>query len=105
MLRYILQSVLSPVPLYKGTTFVTRHETGASCFKAETLRNRANTSIEPPLNHFKHYNGKTLRPVLLFALKCDYNTLPNSSTLISNSESPITYLYSATVKSGLQNNY
>jgi hypothetical protein len=81
-----LQSLLSPSPLYNGTTLLLRHACGANYVMAVVLIKSVRIGTASVPNHFKHYKGSTLRPVLLLALKCFDSTCCTSET-VSNAVS------------------
>jgi hypothetical protein len=66
--------------LYNGTTLLFRQFCGASYLIAVLLIKSVRIGTDAVPNHFKHYNGSKLRPVLLFALKCFESTCCTSDT-------------------------
>jgi hypothetical protein len=63
----LLQSVISPSPLYNGTTLLALHEVGANCSMADLFRKSVTVGSTFYPSHLIHYVGMLLSPVLLLA--------------------------------------
>jgi hypothetical protein len=70
--------VVGPVPLYSGTTFVSRHDWGGSYSTALSFKNVAMHAMPVGPRCFSSWRGRQLSPELLFALK------PLLSTAVSS---------------------
>ena len=68
-----------PVPLYRGTTFVSRHDYGGNYSTALLFKNVAMHFTPAGPMCFSIYNGIPLSPELLLALKLCLSTSVSSS--------------------------
>ena len=98
-------SVLAPLPLYSGTTLVSRHDCGASCLTALTLRKVDSPATPPAPRCFNSWSGSGLRPCDLLALKLRSRTSPSSAAPISATSASCTGWYWEVGPAGAANNY